>query len=143
MGAVRIRWSSAARAAIVAVAALIALQALPSLLRPPEPPPLAEDVGLPRVVPHLEPAPPTSRFESAPLEDKGATKPRTELPGADVISSKPKRQKSKPPRSAPSVPAPVAPPPAPLPSPPPVVYEDPAPPPPAPPSDGSEEFAPR
>ena len=32
-----------------ALAALLALQALPALLRPPAPPPLAADVGLPRV----------------------------------------------------------------------------------------------
>ena len=35
--------------ALVAVAALLALQLLPALLKPPEPPPLAADVGLPRV----------------------------------------------------------------------------------------------
>jgi len=45
----------------VAAALLLSLQALPALLRPPEPPPLGADVGLPRVV-HApaEPPPPAA-----------------------------------------------------------------------------------
>jgi len=136
VGTVRIRWSGVGKIAIVAVAALLALQTLPGLLRPPQPPPLGEDVGLPQVPPPTEP-PPKLRFESPPVEDKGTTGSARR----DVISSRPRKKRPKP--KVETMPAPAAPPP-------PVSYEPPAsplpvppPPPPAPPGDGSEEFAPR
>src|SRR3954466_5655987 len=50
MRRVRVRWTSAAKAAAIVVAALVALQALPARLKPPEPPPLAPDVGLPQPI---------------------------------------------------------------------------------------------
>lgn len=149
MGAVRVRWGGVGKVAILAVAALLALEALPGLLRPPEPPPLGEDVGLPQIGLAPEPAP-KSRFESRPMHDKGTTKPKnhkvepvarfqtvdrrpkgtTGSAGRDVISTRPR----KPTPPAPSSPAPVPyePPPthAPVPAPP-------------APGDGSEEFAPR
>jgi hypothetical protein len=51
MAGVRIRWRGVARAAAIVVVGLIALRLLPGLLRAPEPPPLAADVGLPRAKP--------------------------------------------------------------------------------------------
>ena len=58
MGAVRIRWRSAARVLAVAGGCLLALRVLPGLLEAPEPPPLGDDVGLPRagmtMVPRIE-----------------------------------------------------------------------------------------
>ena len=53
----RVRWSAAGKATLVAVVALLALRLLPPLLKPPEPPPLAADVGLPRVEVEHEPVP--------------------------------------------------------------------------------------
>src|ERR1044072_4332135 len=44
----RVRWGAAVKGAALIVAALLALQALPGLLKPPDPPPLPADVGLPR-----------------------------------------------------------------------------------------------
>src|SRR6478735_492685 len=67
MRGVRVRWAGAAKVAALAIAALVALQTLPELLKPPAPPPLAEDVGLPRVVPkdaEKEPEPRKLRFET-------------------------------------------------------------------------------
>jgi hypothetical protein len=134
VGAVRIRWSGVGKVAIVAVAALLALQALPGLLRPPQPPPLGKDVGLPQVPSPAEPSP-KLRFETHGMRAKGTTKPKSRgiksvPPGRDVISSRPR----KPAPPAPSPPAPITyePPPTSVPAPPP---------PPA--GDGSEEFAPR
>src|SRR5919106_916856 len=45
----RVRWSAAAKGALLVGSGLLALFALPGLLKPPEPPPLPADVGLPRV----------------------------------------------------------------------------------------------
>src|SRR4029077_17308080 len=53
--------------------ALFALGALPHLLRTPEPPPLANDVGLPQVAPRAEPVP---RFLSDRERPKRTTQPR-------------------------------------------------------------------
>jgi len=49
MGGVRVRWRAVGKAAAIAAAGLAALALLPSLARPPVPPPLPRDVGLPRI----------------------------------------------------------------------------------------------
>jgi hypothetical protein len=49
VGGIRIRWGALGRFAAIAAAGLAALQILPGLLQAPQPPPLARDVGLPRV----------------------------------------------------------------------------------------------
>ncbi len=51
MASVRIRWGGVARVAAIVVVGLLALRLLPGLLRAPEPPPLAADVGLPQAKP--------------------------------------------------------------------------------------------
>ena len=143
----RIRWSGMAKLAIGAIAGLVALQALPAMLHPPEPPPLAEDVGLPRIDRSAGSPPPQTRLET-PRAHKGAGK-TTKSAAIDVIRSKPRSPR--PAAAKPKAPpAPPVEPPAPSP-----VYEPPPPssptpsatlaPPPAaapPPGDGSEEFAP-
>jgi len=126
--------------------ALFALQALPHLLRPPEPPPLAADVGLPRVIsaaepsgsgPHRPPLP-EPRIKRSPVRSGVG-------PAEVVIASEPRPKRHRRPRAV-AVPAPPAPPVAataePPPAPTPVPPPPPAPGPSAPPSDGSEEFAP-
>ncbi|HEX5929805.1 MAG TPA: hypothetical protein VFY48_10470 [Solirubrobacterales bacterium] len=142
MGTVRIRWKGLGKVAAAAVAGLLALQALPGLLRAPQPPPLAPDVGLPRVqVQRPEPVaapkpPPRKPRRSQPpkprpirraeplgrntTQKRGSTD-RGEVEAAPVPLAVPAQ-----------APAPVAPPP---PVPPPI-------PPPAPPGDGSVEFMP-
>jgi hypothetical protein len=51
MAGVRIRWRGVARVAAIVVVGLLALRLVPDLLRAPEPPPLAANVGLPRAEP--------------------------------------------------------------------------------------------
>jgi hypothetical protein len=51
MGDVRIRWRGVAKVAAIALVGLLAVRLLPSLLRAPEPPPVAADVGLPKATP--------------------------------------------------------------------------------------------
>src|SRR5215218_3168702 len=124
---------------------VIALQALPSLLRPPDPPPLAPDVGLP------QPAVRDAVRKRAPERVRGEA---ALDPARAVISGRPRRRRKhrRPKRLAPIAeplpPAPEAPssppppPPAPGPTPAPAAPEPtPSAPPPA--GDGSEEFAPR
>ena len=71
---IRIRWKALGKGVALAVAGLLALQVLPALLKPPEPPPLGADVGLPRVAVEAEPAPrPTApagaaRTQAAPAQ---------------------------------------------------------------------------
>src|SRR3954451_10335951 len=103
MRRVRVRWTSAAKAAAIAVAALVALQALPALLKPPEPPPLAADVGLPKVVPQ-EQAP------QEPVRRRGLERPRgiTGLGPAKVVSRSGRRRHRKRRHPEPT-PAPAAP----------------------------------
>ena len=48
MGGLRIRWRAAGRGIVAITVAVLALQAVPSLLKPPAPPPLADDIGLPQ-----------------------------------------------------------------------------------------------
>src|SRR3954465_7572838 len=135
MRRVRVRWTSAAKAAAIAVAALGALQTLPPRLKPPPPPltppappPLAPDVGLPQaVVRDAEPklhqisAPGGRKFDAV---RKRGRRPRPAPPPAPVAPVP--EPHSYVPASEPA-PAPIAPP-AELP-----------PSPPAPPGDGSEE----
>jgi hypothetical protein len=131
---VRVNRRSAARLAAVAVACLAALQVFPALLRPPEPPPLPPDVGLPihrdarppahamepnpivRSVPERRPKP---RFESQPRDGKGTAGSRAAAAAPTAL--------------VPVPPAPASPPPPPVPAPAAA----------APVGDGSEEFAPR
>jgi hypothetical protein len=162
MGGVRIRWRALAKLAALVVGAVAALQVLPALLKAPAPPPLARDVGLPRV----KPAPvqtrgsfPTHEVDKEPRDSQA--RHRAALP-PDVISSLPRRhhapkpktkrsQRSKAPKTL-LVPKPVTAPPPPIESAPPAPVEPPPPPapapptplpqPPPPPADGSEEFAP-
>src|SRR5215218_3362481 len=141
-----------AKVAAVAVVTLLAVQALPGFLRPPEPPPLEPDVGLPQVVP-TEPSPSPAARAAGPVSDRGLSLPgessRSSPPAAETrtIDEKPSRRSPSrhkeqlPPAATPlPPPAPAPEPVAPVPVPPPAPV--PVPPPPAPPSDGSEEFAP-
>jgi len=145
---VRVRWAGTWKVAAVAVGLLIAVQALPVLMRPPQPPPLAKDVGLPPVMPAAEESPPPNlRFETDAERPKGTTG----MAATGVISSTPRprqrreRRQIVRPSPAPQPPVSATPPAEPVP------YEPPTPPiappapapPPAPPGDGSEEFAPR
>src|SRR3954453_8912192 len=155
----RVRWTSAAKATAIAVAALVALQALPALLKPPEPPPLAPDVGLPqRVVKDAEPElhqqihPAEVEVDAVRRRELERPRGKAGLGPAKVVSRsgrrlhrkerhlKPMRVSTPTPAAAMHEPATYAPPPAP-------VSSAPAPKPaasaPVPVGDGSEEFAPR
>jgi hypothetical protein len=137
MGRVRVRWSTVAKVVLGAIIALLALQLLPALLKPPEPPPLAADVGLPKVVvePVVKPVPAAAPKRHVPLRLQREPRRRKRLPApspAPVGNPKP----------APN-PLPPAPAPMPVPAPSPVPAPAPVPEPPPPPDDGSVEFAPR
>lgn len=154
MGNLRVRWQSAARALAALAAAGLAITLAPGLLKTPEPPPIAADVGLPRVIERTgsSPRPPEPRAPRVGLgrakalparrhrhhrpKDAGAAIPKP----PSVPQKSPLPQKL-PPGDGPTPPAYVpTPSPTPVPAPPPV----PAPTPqtaPAP-TDGSEEFAP-
>jgi len=140
VGQLRIRWGWLARGAGVLATGLIALQVLPNLLAPPEAPPLAADVGLPRVGAGVERVPSISR-EPEPAPEPAAPAPAPARGGISaataVIGTTPRRHKPRPRAPAP-LPAPPPPPePAPLaPAPPPPPAPPPA------PEDGSLEFAP-
>jgi hypothetical protein len=151
VGRVRIRWKAAGKVAAIAVGGLLALQVLPGLLKPPAPPPLGADVGLPQVEVRPQAEPPPPPLSSAPkprkrgrLDAKISSKPK---PHRRKKRSQPKRVKSRPTATPPAIapppePAPEpAPPPAPEPSPAPSEPPTRVPPPPA--NDGSMEFAPR
>ena len=149
MGGVRVRWSAAGKVGLGLLGGLVALQVLPSVLKPPEPPPLAADVGLPQV--ERESSPHSVRPAVVPKPDHRAKHPSHH--GRDTkISSKPKpRHRAKQERRAKPTPPPA---PEPVPTPPPVPAPEPvsaSPPEPAPPpapaplppaNDGSLEFAP-
>src|SRR3954451_8212566 len=79
MRRVRVRWTSAAKAAAIAVAAMVALQALPALLKPPAPPSLAPDVGLPQPV--IKDAEPELHQQIHPAEVEVDAVRRRELEG--------------------------------------------------------------
>jgi hypothetical protein len=166
MAGVRIRWRGVARAAAIVVVGLIALRLLPGLLRAPEPPPLAADVGLPRAKPAAEAKPMVAVVdrEAKAAVVKRRPKPRrkthkrahavpdepasTASIGTRKKQRRPPRCRDRPHRKATvsSSPEPVestsptapeyVPPPAPEPSP------EPAPTAPTTPGDGSQEFAP-
>ena len=127
---VRVHWRGTAKVVLVLVGGVAALQIVPSLLKAPEAPPLAPDVGLPRIEVRTgaEPAPVT-RKRPKPLQRH----PRPP-------HHRPKPKPAPPAATAAPPPAPEPPPPAPAPSPAPA--PPPAPEPPPPPEDGSAEFAP-
>jgi hypothetical protein len=137
-----------AKLAAIAVGAFAALQVLPALLRPPQPPPLEADVGLPRVGATREPV---RGGEPAPRPEASPPKPRFATDGERPkrIAKRPIRKRATESRfhrdasrskgTAQSSPAPL---PAAAAAPPPVTSAAPPPVQPAPTGDGSEEFAP-
>lgn len=149
MASVRIRWRGVARIAAIVLIGLLALRLLPGLLRAPEPPPLAADVGLPQAKPVTEA--PRRRHPRHP-----ATRPVRDAPAAvavigvhhehrlkKTVEARPK------PTAEPAAPVPEStPPPIPeyvppaAPEPVPEPLPEPAPAPSSTPGDGSEEFAP-
>lgn len=160
MGRVRVQWRSVAKVAAALAAGLAALQVLPALLKAPEAPPLASDVGLPRLHVPREPA-------VEIREPKRRPKRQPKLRRSDDISAatatigttpqnRPRRRgrrgrrgelPSHTGRKSPAAPPPPAfepppyvPPPEPPPAPEPAPA--PAPQPTPPPTDGSVEFAP-
>jgi hypothetical protein len=138
MGRVQVRWSVLAKMALVVVIALLALRLLPTLLRPPAPPPLAADVGLPAVEiqhelhepePKLEPAATPKRRVPHPLKPERRRQKRKPAPSPAPVTA-PAAAPEPPPSAPVSTPVPM-PAPATAPEPPPL------------PDDGSVEFAPR
>jgi hypothetical protein len=151
MSGIRVRWRALGKGAAVAAVGLIALQLLPGLLRPPEAPPLASDVGLPRPDP-LD-ANQVSRLAGRQVDSHREGEGGRGRLGRARVAARPMRPSprvrapARPPRPAPPplpgaapVPAVAPAPPAPPPAPEPPVAAAPAPPP--PPGDGSLEFAP-
>jgi hypothetical protein len=152
MTGVRIRWAVLGKVAAIAVAGLAAVQVLPGLLRAPEPPPLAADVGLPRTAPgprfqrdEMRPKRTTDRLV-APRPAEVAPRRHSGSAASTVIASTPRHRRAAPGASkpapepvaaAPAPPVAIPPPPAPI-SPP---ENQPAAAPEAP-DDGSVEFAP-
>src|SRR4051812_44404580 len=114
----RVRWTSAGKFAAAAVGVLLALQALPALLKPPAPPPLPPDVGLPRTVPGERPPDPSELHQISGLQAgksdavrkrgtggrRGGTRA---APATAVIADRPHRGHRHHPRPAPA-PAPTA-----------------------------------
>jgi hypothetical protein len=165
MGRVRVQWRGVGKVAVAAVLGLAALQVLPGLLRPPQAPPLAADVGLPRVSggereiaireadakprPRRPPHPRRADGVSAATAVIGTTpqepRPKRSRRKGRVEFVRPLRTKSIRPSASTPAPAPEAPPYVPPPAPPPAPEFVPAqaPEPPPPPGDGSVEFAPR
>jgi len=129
--------------AAIAIVVLLALQALPGLMRPPAPPPLDADVGLPRATPHdAEPELHQILAPKQPKLDAVRRRGQSVSAATAVISSKPRRPRRKH-RQPPSVALPAPePPPAPAPTYSPPAALTPPPPAPTPAGDGSEEFAP-
>lgn len=139
MASVRIRWRGVARVAAIVLVGLIALRLLPGLLRTPEPPPLAADVGLPQAKPVTAARRHARRSRTRPARDAPAS--------VAVIGTHHKHRVEKPVKPPPPPPDSVAestPPPVPEYVPPPSPEASPEPPQDAPttPGDGSEEFAP-
>jgi negative regulator of sigma E activity len=151
MGRVRVQWRSVGQVAAALAVGLAALQVLPELLKPPEAPPLAADVGLPRVpVPReqaVEIGAPRAKPQPKPRPSQGLSaatavigtaprrhKPKRRDPSGDLLSHTERKSPDPPPPSPPPAtqPPPYVPPAAP----------EPAPEPPPPPTDGSVEFAP-
>jgi hypothetical protein len=146
----RVRWSAAGKVAVAIVVGVLALRAVPALVQPPEPPPLAADVGLPRSVVGARPERGSRLWRigaqrTAAMAVGGAravARPRRDgRPGPDGEMSSSAGRKPGTPIAGPG-PTPPAPGPAPEPLPvAPAPAPEPAPAPP-PPSDGSEEFSP-
>jgi len=153
----RVRWRAVAKGAAIALGGLLAVQLAPKLLKPPEPPPVPADVGLPHVaVKPAQPRPGLGRVVSGggvprraePSEGK-APKRRAHRPFARRRSQpkrdSPTRRQDPPARRPAPEPSPASPSvsvPAPVPEPTPAPAPAPAPPAPAVPDDGSIEFAP-
>src|SRR6188474_3245965 len=155
----RVRWSQAAGALACGAFVLLAFQLGPELLQPPEPPPLAPDVGLPRVGVAPTLAVERSR-EVRPRRNLGrvvrggGVRRRAEASEGKAPKRRPSRPSAR--RSAqpkPSTPTPRQDPPASPPDPEPIPASPPEPssvvppspeptPAPAAPEDGSIEFAP-
>jgi hypothetical protein len=125
------------KGAVLAVGALLALQVLPSLLKAPQAPPLAPDVGLPREAVATRASAQRPRVRAPLRQPRRPEAPPTVKDMAQAVRTK---QEATPPPVPPPSPPPVPPaPPEPTPVPPPA----PPPPEPAPPAnDGSVEFAP-
>jgi hypothetical protein len=140
MAGVRIRWRGVARVAAIVLVALVALRLLPGLLRAPEPPPLAGDVGLPKAAHRAAAVPdaPTHRRQVT----KRRHKPSIEKPRKHPVKRKrkphpvPEKVVESPPPPPPEYAPPAAPEPVAEPLP------EPAPEPVSTPGDGSQEFAP-
>jgi len=136
------------------IAGLLALRLGPALLKPPEPPPLAADVGLQGVAVERVPEHVPERRAPDSSKDPGHVRrqpapPRQRRRLEPKIGSKPKprpkqkaAEKPAPPQSPPAIPAPPPTPEPPAPAPQPAPSPAPAPAPPPPPDDGSAEFAP-
>jgi len=158
---VRVRWSQASLLIVAVVGSLFALKAAPSLLAPPEPPPIPADVGLPRITPEAS-ATRAGANTSKPKRPRRSAPQRRPKPKhkRSQQSAAPKRPKPNPglrrQQKAPKAPSQPPPPQSPVPEPPPeptpsyvpspeVVSPAPTPEP-APvtpaPNDGSMEFAP-
>lgn len=157
---VRVQWQVMAKVFGVGIACLLALEAGPSLLKPPAPPPLPADVGLPQAPRQM---PPLRRFDLSPpyrgvkgqnehrhrIKSKGSVLHRKSAGAGEVERTMaPSHRPSPPvPPPAPAPPMVSTPTQASTPSPPPVPPQatplpPPPPPVPPPPADGSEEFAP-
>jgi hypothetical protein len=157
MNNLRIRWSAAWKLLLGVGLVLLALQVAPSLLRPPEAPPLEDDVGLPRVIrtapersglaklKQLRPKRNLGRVVSGRGDLRRAEaaegRARTQRPHRPGARSSAQRKEGTPTRGQdpPAKPVSTTPFPAPEPSTPP---EAPPPSAAAPPNDGSIEFAP-
>jgi hypothetical protein len=112
MGGVRIRWRGLGKVVLVLVGGLLALQVLPSLLKPPAPPPIAADVGLPQVeVQQPEEGSPqpsdssrpfsTRHPEPRPIERRHHPKAGRRGQLSVKVSSKPRRKRHRPHRELP------------------------------------------
>ena len=150
MTGLRIRWSIAGRVVLIAVIGLLAL----SLLRPPAPPPVPADVGLPKVAvtqPQREAVRPQAMTDPnlGRVVSGGDDRLRAEASEGRARAHSPNRpsaRRSAQPKPSASTrrqdPPATAPVPLPEPPPPPVPPPEPPPKPPSPPDDGSMEFAP-
>jgi hypothetical protein len=116
MGSVRIRWSSATRAAAALIAAIASLVTLPSLLKPPPPEPLPPDVGLL----DLRRSPPSGwvgasggtypshrRKRNTGRRDRRGLRAHGRRPNASTVRERPKDRARPTDRARPKAPAPA------------------------------------
>lgn len=152
MGGIRVHWRGVGKVAAVVVGAIVALRVLPGVFEAPEVPPLAPDVGLPRVVRMDEEEPPVVVRKATPPRPRVRAKPSHGVEAATAVIGTTRRLQAKPHRSPDRArqlekPTPPPPPPPPVPPAPEPTGSIPVGPPPEPapepvPSDGSMEFAP-